>query len=274
MREYQVTPIRSLARGLEVLQVLQDMRAASLHDLYLATGIPKATLTRILYTAHRAGLVWQRMVDGAFLPSMTLQPRVETDDSAWLVELASPVLEQLSKRVQWPSVLVAPRLDHMETIETNTSRTYFDALPPRPRGFRVHLLRSASGRAYLAHCPPQEFAALIARLRHRNGPTDWLAFDAEALARLVRTVRHRGYAVRSPDFGGDHDRPRSEADDGRQSIAMPIRLDGRVLGCINVTWRREVMSVRTAAERHLPELREAVRTVEHRARDSGLGRRD
>ena len=33
------------------------MRAASLHDLHLATGIPKPTLTRILYTAHQHGLV-------------------------------------------------------------------------------------------------------------------------------------------------------------------------------------------------------------------------
>src|ERR1043165_10270913 len=46
-------------------------RAASLHDLYLATGIPKATLTRILHTCHRAGLVWQRLADGPLLASVS-----------------------------------------------------------------------------------------------------------------------------------------------------------------------------------------------------------
>jgi IclR family mhp operon transcriptional activator len=271
VRQYRVTTIRALGRGLQVLQVLQEMRAASLNDLHLATGIPKATLTRILYTAHQHGLVWQRMVDGAFLPSHTLQRRVETDDDgSWLVELASPVLEALVQRVQWPSVLSVPRLEYMETLETNSSRTYFDALPPRPRGFRVHLLRSASGRAYVAACPRQEFVAVIARLRHRNGPADSLAFDDEALARLVRGVRRRGYSLRAPDFGGDHDRPRALADDGRESIAMPIRLDGRVLGCVNLTWRREAMTVRTAVHRHLEDLRGAVHEIERRAEAAGF----
>jgi IclR family mhp operon transcriptional activator len=271
MREYRVKPIESLGRGLQVLQALQEMRAASLHDLHLATGIPKPTLTRILYTAHQHGFVWQRMVDGAFLPSQTLLRRVESDDSAWLVEIASPVLDELSQRLQWPSVLSVPRLDYMETLETNSSRTYFDALPPRPHGFRVNMLGSASGRAYLASCPEQEFRAVIARLRLKNIPAHAMAFDDEALQRLVATTRERGYAVRAPDFGGDYYRPRSEVDDGRSSIAMPVRLDGRVVGCINLTWRRQVLSLTGLVQRHLGDLRAAVRTVEQRAREAGLG---
>jgi IclR family mhp operon transcriptional activator len=271
VRDYRVRPIDALSRGLAVLQVLQEMRAASLHDLHQATGIPKPTLTRILKTAHLHGLVWQRMVDGAFLPSHTLQRRMDSDDDAWLVELASPVLEELSSRVRWPSVLSVPRLDHMETLETNSSRTYFDGLPPRPHGFRVNMLGSASGRAYLSFCPEPEFEAVLARLRNKDGPAYRLARDEAAVRRLVVTTRRRGYAVRAPDFGGDHDRPRSEVDDGRESIAMPIRLDERVVGCINLTWRRQVVSLTGIVQLHLEDLRDAVRTVEQRARAAGLG---
>lgn len=271
MRDYRVKPIDSLARGLRVLQTLQRLGAASLHDLHLATGIPKPTLTRILLTAHREGLVWQRMVDGAFLPSHTSRPR-EPDDDAWLVEIASPVLEELSRSLQWPSVLSVPRLYYMETLETNSSRTYFDALPPRPRGFKVNMLGSASGRAYLAFCPPQEFDAVVQRLRHRDVPAHRLAFDDVALHRLVATTRERGYAVRAPDFGGDYDRPRSEADDGRESIAVPIRVEDRVLGAINLTWRRQVLSLTGLVQRHLGDLQAAVARVEERARSAGLGR--
>ena len=270
MREYRVKPIESLGRGLQVLQVLQEMRAASLHDLYLATGIPKPTLTRILYTAHQHGLVWQRMVDGAFLPSHS-QRRLEPDDDTWLVEIASPVLDELSSRLQWPSVLAVPRLDYMETLETNSSRTYFDALPPRPRGYRVNMLGSASGRAYLAFCSRPEFDAVIARLRHRAAPADGLAADDDALRRLVESTRQRGYGVRAPDFGGDYSRPRSEVDDGRESIAMPVRPDERVVATINLTWRRQVMSTTGMVQRHLGDLRAAVATVEERARAAGLG---
>ncbi|MGY1807976.1 helix-turn-helix domain-containing protein [Blastococcus sp. SYSU D00669] len=270
-RDYRVRSIDSLSRGLHVLQVLQEVRAASLHDLHVTTGISKPTLIRILKTAHNHGLVWQRMVDGAFLPSHTLQRRAETDDEAWLVEIGSPVLEELSSRVRWPSVLSVPRLDHMETLETNSSRTYFDALPPRPHGYRVNMLGSASGRAYLSFCPDPEFEAVLARLRHREGRAYRLAHDDAAVRRLVATTRRRGYAVRAPDFGGDHDRPRSEVDDGRESIAMPIRLGGRVVGCINLTWRRRIVSLTGMVQLHLEDLRAAVRAVEERARAAGLG---
>ncbi|WP_324276616.1 helix-turn-helix domain-containing protein [Blastococcus brunescens] len=271
MREYRVKTIASLSRGLDVLQVLRDVGAASLHDLHLATGIPKSTLTRILHTAAQHGLVWQRMVDGAFLPSHTLQRRVESDDGEWLAEIASPVLGELSQRLQWPSIVSVPRLDHMETLETNSSRTYFDGLPPRPHGFRVNMLGSASGRAYLAFCSEQELTAVLARLRLKKDPAYQLAQDDAAVRRMVEATRQRGYAVRAPDFGGDHDRPRSEVDDGRESIAMPVRVDGRVVGCINLTWRRRALSLPTAVERHLDDLRAAVRTVEDRARAAGLG---
>jgi IclR family transcriptional regulator, mhp operon transcriptional activator len=270
MREYQVKSIEALSRGLRVLDVLREVRAASLHDLHRATGIPKPTLIRILKTASEHGLVWRRMVDGAFLPSHTLHRRPAGDDDAWLAEIASPVLEELSGRLQWPSVLAVPRLDHMETLETNSRRTYFDALPPNPHGFRVNVLGSASGRAYLAFCPPQERAAVLSRLRQKDVPAHRAAFDVPALERVLAATRERGYAVRAPDFGGDYSRPRAEVDDGRDSIAVPVRLDDRVAGTINLTWRRQVMSLTGMVQRHLRDLQAAARTVEERARAAGL----
>src|ERR1051326_1024284 len=92
MRHYKVKPIQSLERGLHVLAKLREMHAASLHDLHRATGIPKPTLTRILYTLYRQGLVWQRMADGAFLPSHMMLRRGYLDDTASLAEIASQVL--------------------------------------------------------------------------------------------------------------------------------------------------------------------------------------
>jgi IclR family mhp operon transcriptional activator len=158
----------------------------------------------------------------------------------------------------------------METLETNSSRTYFDELPPRPRGFRVNLLGSASGRAYLAFCSDQEFDAMITRLRQKDIPAHRLAFDDDALRKLVATTRERGYSVRAPDFGGDYYRPRAETDDGRSSIAMPVRLGDRVVAAINLTWRRQVLSLTGMVQRHLEDLRAAVHEVEQRARAAGF----
>lgn len=270
MREYKVKPIAALARGLETLTALQELRAASLHELHEHTGIPKSTLTRILYTCHQQGLVWQRMADGAFLPSPTLLGRVEFDEVDRLVEVASPVLEQLCETVMWPSVLTAPRLSYMEVLETNSPRAYFDDVPfgPNPPvGFRANMLRSASGRAYLAFCPDSEREAILRRLREQPSPGHELAHDPAGVAELVETTRRRGYSVRAPDFGGHYAQTRAEVDDGRESIAMPVRVEGRVLACVNLTWRRQVMDVATAVRRHLDDLRAAVETIQQRAID-------
>jgi IclR family mhp operon transcriptional activator len=267
MREYRVKPIHALARGLQVLRVLQEMRAASLHDLHLATGLPKSSLIRILHTCHQQGLVWQRMADGAFLPSHAPQRRTPRDDADWLAEIASPVLERLCARVRWPSVLSVPRLDYMEVVETNSRRAYFDELPERPVNFRANMLRSASGRAYLAFCPERERQAVLRRLCEREVAGHELAHDATALRQIIESTRRRGYAVRAPDFGGDYARPRSDVDDGRNSIAMPIVVDAQVLGCVNLTWRESVATVRQIAQRHLPDLRSAVTEIAQLATD-------
>jgi len=271
MRHYKVKPIQSLERGLHVLAKLREMRAASLHDLHRATGIPKPTLTRILYTLYRQGLVWQRMADGAFLPSHLMLQRGRLDDTAWLVEIASPVLERLCERVMWPSVLSVPRLDHMEVVETNSPRAYFDELPAGPIGFRANLLRSASGRAYLAFCPDAEREAVLRRLRDRDVVGHELAHDPVAVRRIVAATRRRGYSVRAPDFGGHYSKTRRELDDGRSSIAMPVRSGGHVLACVNLTWRRRALTLTQVVDRYAGDLRTAVTTIEGRLATSGAG---
>lgn len=265
MRDYQVKPIHALARGLQVLRLLQEMRAASLHDLHLATGLPKSTLTRILHTCHQQGLVWQRMADGAFLPCHAPQRRATLDDADWLAEIASPVLERLCAIVRWPSVMSVPRLDYMEVVETNSRRAYFDELPEHPVNFRANMLRSASGRAYLAYCPEREREAVLRRLRERDAPGHELAHDPEAVRQIVETTRRRGYSVRAADFGGHYAHTRAEVDDGRNSLAMPVIVGGQVLACVNLTWRWTVMTARQSAQRHLADLRAAVVAIQDRA---------
>ena len=271
MREYQVKSVRALSRGFEVLATLERMRAASLHDLYLATGIPKATLIRILRTAGEHGLVWQRLADGAFLPSQISHRGLAEDPTAWLVELASPVMEALVKSVQWPSVIAVPRLTFMEVMETNSSKAYFDDIPYGTSRYQANYLRSSVGRAYLAHCSDDERNAILHRLRERNAPGDALAFDEAGIAAMVAATRRRGFATRAKDFGGDSERPREQADDGRDSIALPIRQRDQVLAAINLSWRRNVVTQAQVLDRSLSEFRAAVGEIEHRAADAITG---
>ena len=69
MAASSVKSIRALERGLDVLQALRTGQGAGLKDLHEITGLPKATLLRILRTLIERNLVWQRIADGAYLPS-------------------------------------------------------------------------------------------------------------------------------------------------------------------------------------------------------------
>ena len=263
MKEYKVKEINSLARGIDVLDALQSLHAASLHDLYNETKIPKSTLTRILHTLSKKGYVWQRLVDNAFLPSHQFHRTPnETTDEDWLVEIASPLLADLCDRARWPSVLTIPRLDHMEVVEANSPKSYFDDIALGPIGFKLNMLRSASGRAYLAFCPASERESILKRLQTNPSPGHELAYKHEQIFSILESIRKQGYALRATDFGGHYSDTRAKSDDRRNSIALPIEYKEEILGCINITWKNYVLETEHAAKKLLPELQETKIRIE------------
>jgi IclR family transcriptional regulator, mhp operon transcriptional activator len=265
MREYKVKSIRALDRGLEVLAYLHQARAASLHDLFLATGLPKATLTRVLVTLEKRGMIWQRLADNAYMASHKLQPRApQLSDENYLVEVASPVMERLCRKVNWPSVLAVPRLDCMEVIETNRPKSYFSHVPVGPIGFRINMLRSATGRAYIAFCSESERQAMLLRLAASNEPGNFMARQQAMVERVLAETRHLGYGHRTPDFGGHFDQTRREWNDDRDSIAVPIWVGDEVIAAINLTWMHKVATVSQMVKAHLPELMAAAREISMR----------
>jgi IclR family mhp operon transcriptional activator len=116
--------IKSLERGLLVLQALQMQPDSSLQELYAFTNISKPSLLRILHTLARSGLVTRRLADGRYRIGATLAhapSRREHRDR--IAEAAAPVLQRLCERVSWPSDLMMPAGDHMEIRETSRSRS-------------------------------------------------------------------------------------------------------------------------------------------------------
>jgi IclR family mhp operon transcriptional activator len=265
VRAYKVKTIRALDRGLEVLQHLHKSRAASLHDLFLATGLPKATLTRLIVTLEKRDLVWQRLADGAYMASHTLQPRApQLSDENYLVEVAAPVLERLCRKVNWPSILAVPRLDCMEVIETNRYKSYFSHILVGPIGFRINMLRSATGRAYIAFCSESERQALLQRLANSTEPGNFMARQPAMLERLLDETRRLGYGRRASDFGGHFDMPKHEWNDHRDSIAVPVWAGDEVIAVVNLTWMLKAAKVQQIVKSHLPELAAAAREISMR----------
>jgi IclR family mhp operon transcriptional activator len=243
MRELQVKSIHSLARGLLVLRIVQTSGAVTLHDLHRISGIPKASLLRILKTLLEQGAVWQRIIDEAYVASYSLSELTNRMDAeSRLVEVASPVLEALSDTVKWPSILAVPRRTHMEVLETNAPRSYFHHIPLGPIGFKINILRSATGRAYIAFCEEPIRQSILDTLRRSGHEGDRLAMNDAAVRKIIEETRAQGYALRAPDFGGSFDETIGVSDDGRDSLGVAIRVGAHVPGAINVTWARRALS--------------------------------
>jgi IclR family transcriptional regulator, mhp operon transcriptional activator len=258
----QVKSINALARGLDVLQILQSSGAASLTDLHRATGFPKASLLRILKTLMLQGMVWKRMADNAYVPSFSLSELAgKIDRENELVEVAAPILRALSDEVKWPSVLAAPRLTHMEVIETNASQAGIDDVPLGPVGFQINMLRSASGRAFIAYCKDAIRIATLERMRLSRRPGDRWAKSDDYVETILRDTRRQGFALRDLDFGGNYDEGRVGEDDKRDSMGAAIRLEQDVPGAINITWSRKVYSRQKAISVFSTPLLDAARDI-------------
>jgi len=245
--------IKSLERGLFVLQALHMQPDSALHDLHLLTRISKPALLRILHTLERAGVITRRLADGRYrIGSNLTRPPPRHRQRDRIAEAAAPVMDRLCQRVSWPSDLMVAAGDHMEIAETNRTRSPF-LLQQERVGLPVNWLMSAVGRAYLAFCPSRERQRIVELLRASSKPEDRLARDPERLNAILAETRARRYGTRDvTHVGGYYGGPPHA--DGLLAIAVPLRDGGRVLGAINMLWLRPAFTVETFALRYLSEL--------------------
>ena len=96
--------IRALRRGLEVLELLQGRTGVSLTELHRLTGLPMATLLRILRTLEEADFVRRGLGDGLYHASTRMQ-RVgrKIGEDERLIEAGAPVLGELCTKIAWAS---------------------------------------------------------------------------------------------------------------------------------------------------------------------------
>ena len=254
--------IRGLERGLQVLETLGASPISSLQEIYDTTKIPKPSLLRILNTLIQAGLISRRLADGRYRFSAYPAPARRRDRHDRVAEAAAPILDNLCRKVLWPSDLMVPAGDHMERRET--SQAYSPFFPHRTHRNRVGQpigwLLSGVGRAYLAFCPQKELDRILQLLRKSDKPEDQLARDPKRLDKILADTRKRGYGLRDFSFaGGSYGS--SPTDDGLAAIAVPLFDGKRVHGSINILWIKTAFTVDEFAGRHLTDLQAAAREI-------------
>jgi len=128
-------------------------------------------------------------------------------------------------------------------------------------GQELPILGSASGLAYVSFAPKEERDTLLALLARSSDPHDALARDAAQVYRLVAATRRRGYGLRQGGEIWPH----------TGSLALPVRVGSRILGCINTVWMARVISAKEGVARCLESLREARQLIEEKLADARDG---
>jgi IclR family mhp operon transcriptional activator len=246
------------------MRVLQTSSIASLHDIHRSTRISKPSLLRILRTLELAGVVSRRLADGHYRLSTFARAARKQDAHERVAEAAAPVLDNLCRRVKWPSDLLVPAGDCMERRETSRALSPLIIHSPfhatREIGTKVNWLLTGVGRAYLAFCAAEERDRILERLRKSDKPEDRLAHDPARLADILAETRKRGYGIRDPSFvGGPYGTP--PFDDGLAGMAVPLQDGKRVHGSINILWIKAAFPVEEFAARHLADLKAAAQEI-------------
>lgn len=256
--------VRVFARGLAVLAALNRHGAASALDLARETGLPRASVYRLLQTLIEEGYVARSPSDERFV--LRLKVRLLADgfeDEHWIGAIAAPALLGLTQRILWPCDVATQEGTRMIIRET-THRVAPLSVDHGMAGRAISLTGSSTGLAYLSALPRTQAQAL-ARLALEADLPDPAAREA-ALARVMRQVaqaRRQGYALRQAGPIWPH----------TGAIAMPIRHEGRAIGSINTVWMARVISAEEGLRRCLAPLRATAAQIEAGlAEEAGPGR--
>jgi IclR family transcriptional regulator, mhp operon transcriptional activator len=254
-------PIRSFARGLAVLSALNRHGSATALMLAREAGVPRATVYRLLQTLLEDGYVGRGTADERFHLRLKVRSLSEGfEDEQWISAIAGPALKELTRRISWPCDVTTLQGLRMVVHDT-THRIAPLSIDRNMVGQELPILSSASGLAYIAFTRREDREALLALLARSADPHDALARHVDQVSHLIATTRRLGYGLRQGGPIWPH----------TGSLALPIRVGGRVLGCINTTWMARVLDAKEGVIRCLEPLRQTRQSIEQQLANARRG---
>ncbi len=212
--------IRSLARGLEMLQIVSQHGPITLSEAAEISGLPYPTVARMLTTLHIEKYIERQESTKRYHVTALVRSLAHGfQDENRLAEIARPHLVELTQEIHWPVLIATPLADQMvvrDSTHTLTSMTLHHYYP----GFTFPMIDSAAGQAWLAFCSPETRKQRLEEIEAQAD--EELAHMIEIAKKDVkfREIRKAGFAVRerntftapvgknsvisAPIFRGDH----------------------------------------------------------------------
>jgi IclR family transcriptional regulator, pca regulon regulatory protein len=240
--------VESLDRGLRLVQAFGERGAPmTLSEIAAASGLPRATARRILFTLQHGGYVTS---DGK---QFALTPHVLTLAGAYLrsnqvVAVLQPVLDRIAVMAQEISSLAVLDGDDVVFVARGSPTRIFSG--GVEIGYRLPSFCTAVGRAILGRLGDAELKTKLVSMK-RAALTPQTMTDPKRLLTAIVADGSRGYSL--------VDR---EAEPHFRSIAVPVRrYDGAIVAAINIGAHVDRISTDEMVKRFLPLLREGTEDV-------------
>lgn len=254
------TQLRTLDRGLNVLDHLNQVRAASALDIARAVRLPLPTVYRIIETLSHGGYVERDgLVDNAYRLAIGVR-RLSggVTCGSVFISVATSVLFGRRRQLKWPSAVSTYEYGSL-AVRESTDRFSPNSIGTSAIGRRIPMLSTPLGWAYLAFCSDQQRREILSQLRKSDAPEDRAARDSLHVSRQIRSIREQGYCA-SDEMQYKH----------LSSIALPVLGRGMVLGCISSVWPSALQTREAAVAGCLPVLKEAKAEIEQNLKTAGL----
>ena len=233
--------VRSLIRGLEVLEAINRANGANVREVAIVTGLNRGTVYRLLESLCDEGFLERRAnSNGYWLSKRVPGLSVGYRSDAWVSQIAEPALQKLTQTFDWPVSLLIPMdtrmivLAHTEHLSPVTFRI-------RDLGLSMSMFNTSSGLTYLAFASTRSKTTLLdsgAQDAERKG------ISATVLRRSLGEIAKRGYhIVDSPDRG--------------TALSVPVMVGEASFGVISLRYFTTAMTHGAAVRKYLGALKHA-----------------
>lgn len=244
------TAIEPILRALGILQAMNRRQLLTLKELSLETQLPKSTIHRLLATLIHAGYVRKDESAGVYsLTSKVLSLANGFHANSWLVEVAAPVAEDITRKVKWPVAISIYEMGAMVVCYSthNHSPLKFQKTTINQR---FPMIKSAMGQAYLGFCGLAQRKQIISMLRSLEADQSALIHDNYQLHGLLTKVRRDGYGTCIGSLGES------------SHIAVPVMQNQDVGGVIDIALFSSCYNEQSCHE-YFHILKSAANKIEH-----------
>lgn len=249
-------PIRSLSRGIAVLQAVNRGNALSMMEIARTSEVPYPTACRIVQTLVYEGLIEREPARKRYRPTALTQTLAYGfQGDMHLVEVARAHLVELTRSLGWP-VSIATHVGHSMVIRDSThsltALTFNNYYP----GYSLPVLECASGLVYISHMQPEERSNLLHTLKLMDSARSRHAVALLEREGLADEIRDNGYATRGNNLFTNNPGKTS-------SIAVPIMLDGRIIAALTLAFFSAATKMTDATRQFVDPLKRAADAIEH-----------